>query len=78
MLNNQIVIDIGAVFDFVAGKVKRASKWMQKIGLEWLWRLIQEPKRLWKRYLIGNTIFIFFVLKELVKKYLKRKVKRKP
>jgi N-acetylglucosaminyldiphosphoundecaprenol N-acetyl-beta-D-mannosaminyltransferase len=58
----------GAAFDFWAGEVKRAPRWMQNIGLEWFWRLIQEPKRLWKRYLIGNTIFIFLVIEELIKK----------
>ena len=63
----------GAAFDFWSGVVKRAPKWMQKIGLEWFWRLLQEPKRLWKRYLIGNTIFIFLVIKELIKKLFKRK-----
>lgn len=67
-LNVKVAIGIGAVFDFVAGNVKRAPKWMQKIGLEWFWRLIREPKRLWKRYLIGNTIFIWLVLKELFRK----------
>lgn len=66
-LNVKVAIGIGAVFDFVAGTVKRAPKWMQKIGLEWLFRLIQEPKRLWKRYLIGNTIFIWLVLKEFIR-----------
>ena len=66
-LNVQVAIGIGAVFDFVAGKVKRAPKWMQKIGLEWLFRLTQEPRRLWRRYLVGNTIFIWLVLKEFVR-----------
>ena len=69
-LDVRVAIGIGAVFDFIAGKVKRAPKWMQRIGLEWLFRLIQEPRRLWKRYLIGNTIFIWLVLKELVKKLI--------
>lgn len=55
---------IGAVFDFYAGTVKRAPNWIVKIGLEWMYRLIKEPKRLWKRYLIGNTIFIISILKE--------------
>ena len=67
-LNVKVAIGIGAVFNFVAGTVKRAPRWMQKMGLEWLFRLIQEPKRLWKRYLIGNTIFIFLVIEELIKK----------
>ncbi len=68
-LNVKVAIGVGAVFDFVAGTVKRAPKWMQNIGLEWFFRLIQEPKRLCKRYLIGNTIFVWLVLKELWKKW---------
>lgn len=50
---------IGAVFDFFAGTVKRAPLWWQRHGLEWLYRLIKEPKRMWKRYLIGNALFIW-------------------
>lgn len=61
----------GATFDFIAGKVKRAPKWMQNMGLEWLFRLIQEPRRLWKRYLIGNAVFIWLVVKELVRKRIR-------
>lgn len=55
---------IGAVFDFYAGTVKRAPSWMIRVGLEWFYRLLQEPRRMWKRYLIGNAKFIFFILKE--------------
>ena len=54
---------VGGSFDVVAGKVKRAPVWMQNSGLEWLYRVIQEPRRMWKRYLIGNTKFIILVLK---------------
>lgn len=50
---------IGAVFDFYAGTAKRAPVWMQKAGLEWLHRLIGNPKRMWRRYVIGNAKFIF-------------------
>lgn len=46
-----VMIGLGASLDFLAGDVKRAPKWMQKIGMEWFWRLCREPKRLWKRYL---------------------------
>ncbi len=66
-INVPVSIAVGASFDFIAGSVKRAPKWMQKIGLEWLFRLCQEPRRLWKRYLIGNTIFVWLVLKEFIK-----------
>jgi N-acetylglucosaminyldiphosphoundecaprenol N-acetyl-beta-D-mannosaminyltransferase len=55
---------IGAVFDFYAGTVKRAPKWMIKMGLEWFYRLIREPRRMWRRYLIGNVKFIWAVAKE--------------
>ena len=50
---------IGAVFDFFAGTVKRAPLWWQRHSLEWLYRLIKEPKRMWRRYIIGNTLFIW-------------------
>ena len=53
-----IQICIGAAFDFHAGVKKQAPEWMQKRGLEWLYRLIQEPRRLWKRYLVTNTVFV--------------------
>lgn len=55
---------IGAVFDFFAGTVERAPIWWQKHGLEWLYRLIKEPKRMWKRYIIGNTLFLWNITKE--------------
>jgi N-acetylglucosaminyldiphosphoundecaprenol N-acetyl-beta-D-mannosaminyltransferase len=55
---------IGAVFDFYAGTVKRAPKWTINLGFEWLYRLIQEPQRLWRRYLSGNVKFVFFIFKE--------------
>ena len=55
---------IGAVFDFFAGTVERAPEWWQKHGLEWLYRLIKEPRRMWKRYIIGNTLFLWNIFKE--------------
>ena len=55
---------IGAVFDFFAGTAKRAPKWWQEHSLEWLYRLIIEPKRMWRRYIIGNTLFIWNIWKE--------------
>lgn len=56
-LKTGIVLAVGGTFDFLAGKTVRAPLWMQKSGLEWLWRLFHEPKRLWRRYLIGNALF---------------------
>ncbi|MBE6271840.1 MAG: WecB/TagA/CpsF family glycosyltransferase [Prevotella ruminicola] len=55
---------IGAVFDFYAGTVKRAPMWFQQHGLEWLYRLAKEPKRMWRRYVIGNPLFVWNILKE--------------
>ena len=58
---------IGAVFDFYAGTVTRAPSWMIGIGMEWFYRLISEPRRMWRRYLIGNVKFIGYILMEKVK-----------
>ena len=57
---------VGGTFDIIAGITKRAPKWLQDIGMEWFFRLVQEPRRMWKRYLVGNSRFIFLVLKERV------------
>ncbi len=57
-------IGVGGSFDHITGFSRRAPKWMQQSGLEWLYRLAQEPGRLWQRYLVGNTKFILLVLKE--------------
>lgn len=57
---------IGAVFDFFAGTVERAPLWWQEHGLEWLYRLLKEPKRMWRRYIIGNTLFLKNVVKEMI------------
>lgn len=58
---------VGAVFDFYAGTVKRAPAWWQEHGLEWLYRLLKEPRRMWRRYMIGNTLFIWNVIGEKLK-----------
>ena len=55
---------IGAVFDFFAGTVERAPMWWQRHGLEWLYRLLKEPKRMWRRYIIGNALFLCNMAKE--------------
>ncbi len=62
------VMGVGGSFDVVAGVVKRAPSWMQKIGLEWLFRIFQEPKRMWKRYLTTNTLFVYYLAKEIIKR----------
>ncbi|MGN0161895.1 MAG: WecB/TagA/CpsF family glycosyltransferase [Lachnospiraceae bacterium] len=59
-----VMIGVGAGFDYHAGNIKRAPMWMQKCSLEWLYRLMQDPKRLFKRYLVTNFRFIFLVLME--------------
>lgn len=55
---------IGAVFDFYAGTAQRAPRWWQRHSLEWLYRLMKEPKRMWRRYVIGNPLFVFYMMKE--------------
>ncbi len=62
-LGVDFVMGVGGTFDVVAGKVKRAPQWMQKAGLEWLYRVIQEPGRMWKRYLITNSKFAYLLIK---------------
>lgn len=66
-LNVNISMGVGGSFDVYAGVVQRAPVWMQKSGLEWFFRLLQEPKRMWKRYLVGNSKFIWLVIKERFK-----------
>lgn len=65
-----IMIGVGAAFDFITGNVKQAPKWMQNSGLEWLYRLIQEPRRLWRRYFILNMLFTLKVSKQILKDFL--------
>lgn len=65
---NAVMVGVGAAFDYHAGTIKRAPKWMQNSGLEWFHRLCSEPKRLWKRYLVTNTLFIIFAIKQLASK----------
>ncbi len=61
---------VGGTFDVVAGFTKRAPRWLQANGMEWAYRLMQEPRRMWKRYLFGNTLFIWLILTHAVKKTL--------
>lgn len=67
-LNVNNIITCGGLFDYYAENVKRAPKWMQKYSLEWLFRFIQEPTRLFKRYFFGNTIFILRLLNLKIKR----------
>lgn len=66
-LGVRFVMGVGGTFDVLAGKVRRAPEWMQKAGLEWLFRVIQEPRRMWKRYFVTNTKFAWMLLKEKLK-----------
>ena len=63
-LSVKYTLGVGGFFDILSGKMRRAPVWMQKNGLEWLFRFLQEPKRMWSRYLIGNFKFLKIVLKE--------------
>lgn len=62
LLDTKLMVGVGAAFDFHAGMVPQAPRWMQRSGLEWFYRLLKEPKRLWKRYLINNPLFIRRIL----------------
>jgi N-acetylglucosaminyldiphosphoundecaprenol N-acetyl-beta-D-mannosaminyltransferase len=53
---------VGAAFDFLTGRIPQAPRWMMNAGLEWLFRLIMEPRRLWKRYTITNLKFLYYVV----------------
>jgi N-acetylglucosaminyldiphosphoundecaprenol N-acetyl-beta-D-mannosaminyltransferase len=64
------IIPVGGAFDVLAGAVKRAPRWMQACCLEWFWRLLCEPRKMWKRYLVTNTVFIGMFLRALCLKLL--------
>ena len=63
-LNSGHICCIGAVFDFYAGSVARAPDWLINLGLEWFYRFVKEPKRLWRRYILGNFKFVLYLLRE--------------
>lgn len=65
-LKPAILLGVGAAFDFHAGNVRRAPMWMRSIGFEWMHRFMQEPRRLWRRYLITNSLFVLYAIKEMV------------
>jgi N-acetylglucosaminyldiphosphoundecaprenol N-acetyl-beta-D-mannosaminyltransferase len=66
-LNTQVLIGVGAAFDFLSGNKRQAPRWMQQSGLEWIFRLYTEPRRLARRYLINNPLFIILSLAQLLK-----------
>jgi exopolysaccharide biosynthesis WecB/TagA/CpsF family protein len=61
-----IGVGVGAFFDFFSGEVPRAPSWMKRFGIEWVYRLAQEPRRMWRRYLFGNPLFLWRVLWQLL------------
>jgi N-acetylglucosaminyldiphosphoundecaprenol N-acetyl-beta-D-mannosaminyltransferase len=71
-LNVPVIMGVGGSFDVLAGFVRRAPGWMQSLGLEWFWRLLMEPRKLWKRYLTTNSEFIWLAGREIVARRLGR------
>ena len=63
---NSNLVGVGGVFEWVAGTKKKAPEWLANLGMEWFLRLIQDPKRLYKRYLIDNSLFIFYFLRQVL------------
>jgi N-acetylglucosaminyldiphosphoundecaprenol N-acetyl-beta-D-mannosaminyltransferase len=63
----KIMIGVGAAFDMHSGRTKQAPFWMQRTGLEWFFRLTQEPKRLWRRYMVNNPLFVMRIVAQLTK-----------
>ena len=72
-----VMIGVGAAFDYHAGTLKRAPFWMQRRGLEWLYRLLREPRRLWRRYLKTNTVFMLRITEQFIREH-KRAVEQAP
>lgn len=72
-LGVDFVMGVGGTFDVVAGKVNRAPKWMQDNGLEWFYRIVQEPRRMWKRYAITNSKFVWLLCKAKWEQKVRRK-----
>jgi N-acetylglucosaminyldiphosphoundecaprenol N-acetyl-beta-D-mannosaminyltransferase len=73
------MVGVGAAFDFIAGAKSQAPRWMQRSGLEWLFRLLSEPRRLWRRYLIGNSRFLYhFALERLRARRAARPIRANP
>lgn len=73
-INVPIKLSVGGLFDFYAHKVSRAPTKMRSLGIEWIWRMIQEPNRMWRRYLVGNPLFLFRVLKEVYRQNFKHSI----
>ena len=64
--NINLIMGVGGSFDVISGSIKRAPKFMQEIGLEWFYRFVKEPRRLWRRYLFGNIKFMLLIIKHIL------------
>jgi exopolysaccharide biosynthesis WecB/TagA/CpsF family protein len=64
-LHASVLMGVGGLFDFYSGRIPRAPMWLREIGMEWTWRLLQEPRRMWRRYLVGNPLFLWRVWREV-------------
>jgi poly-beta-1,6-N-acetyl-D-glucosamine synthase len=71
-LNIPLIIGVGGSFDVLAGYIKRAPRWVQALGMEWFWRLMMEPRKLWKRYLTTNSEFIWLAGREIIARRMGR------
>ncbi len=67
LLDTNVMLGVGAAFNFLTGRVKRAPKWMQNLSMEWVYRLAMEPRRLWKRYLYSNPVFAIKFIQQLLR-----------
>src|SRR5258708_37971441 len=72
-LNVPVMIGVGGSFDVLTGRVRRAPKWVQSVGMEWSWRLMMEPRKMWKRYLATNSEFIWIAAREIFSRRQGRK-----
>ena len=73
---NVVMIGVGAAFKFHSGEITQAPRWMMRLSLEWLFRLAKEPRRLWSRYLLTNTAFVYLFSQQLIKHHLSKLAQR--
>jgi N-acetylglucosaminyldiphosphoundecaprenol N-acetyl-beta-D-mannosaminyltransferase len=73
VLTAAALLGVGAAFDFHAGRARQAPRWLMALGLEWLFRLITEPRRLWRRYLVYNPLFIALISRQLLRELGERR-----
>ncbi len=65
-LGVKLAFGVGGLFDFYSGRIERAPQWLREMGFEWLYRFYQEPGRMWKRYFVGNAVFLSRVIRERI------------